>query len=334
MVEILIKSFNRPYYLERCLTSIYNNVVGEFVIKVLDDGTPSHYLQKIAKAFPDVQIFTSPLYNEKCAAIEKHLNGYQKFSLWDIPTNFWIRHVENTSQFFLLLEDDIWLYDKLELQAIVHTMASHKLVMLKIYWQGNQTLNCGKLMPINPLVEQIHPRIPLKSRIALEANFKIKSILSRLRLINFDYSCYLPFYSMYTVASVFFDKDYWLYLWQGAGSKIDEPVQLRKALNWYKERGCGYGKLMTEIARTSYITSATNRYPDIEFDLFHFNHQINEAWFQGLLNASENYPNDYSRSYLSSFLNTDTNIKCRPEKWGEWIRRFKKTYADMGCVVD
>ena len=47
MVNIFIKSFNRPYYLDRCLQSIENFVEGDLWVKVLDDGTPEKYLKKI-----------------------------------------------------------------------------------------------------------------------------------------------------------------------------------------------------------------------------------------------------------------------------------------------
>ncbi len=43
-MEIFIKSFNRPFYLDRCLQSIENFVEGDFCIKVHDEGTPETYL--------------------------------------------------------------------------------------------------------------------------------------------------------------------------------------------------------------------------------------------------------------------------------------------------
>jgi len=51
MTHIIIKSFNRPYYLDRCLQSIYKFVKGNFKIIVLDDGTPGKYLNKSKKSF-------------------------------------------------------------------------------------------------------------------------------------------------------------------------------------------------------------------------------------------------------------------------------------------
>ncbi|MFV0181058.1 glycosyltransferase [Empedobacter falsenii] len=51
MTTIIIKSFNRPHYLDRCLHSIYLHVKGSFEVKVLDDGTPPLYLEKIATKY-------------------------------------------------------------------------------------------------------------------------------------------------------------------------------------------------------------------------------------------------------------------------------------------
>ena len=37
-MDIFIKSFNRPFYLDRCLQSIENFVEGNYEVKILDDG--------------------------------------------------------------------------------------------------------------------------------------------------------------------------------------------------------------------------------------------------------------------------------------------------------
>ena len=47
-MDIIIKSFNRPYYLDRCLQSIQTFVQdSKYTIMVLDDGTSQKYLDKI-----------------------------------------------------------------------------------------------------------------------------------------------------------------------------------------------------------------------------------------------------------------------------------------------
>ena len=60
-MDILIKSFDRPYYLDRCLKSIEMFVQGDYSIKILDDGTPPAYLEKILLKYPLVQIERSVL---------------------------------------------------------------------------------------------------------------------------------------------------------------------------------------------------------------------------------------------------------------------------------
>ena len=47
-MDIIIKSYNRPYYLHRCLQSIKENVLGNYKVIIVDDGTPQKYLDKIS----------------------------------------------------------------------------------------------------------------------------------------------------------------------------------------------------------------------------------------------------------------------------------------------
>ena len=55
-MDILIKSYYRPHLLDRCLRSIYENVVDvdQIDITILDDGTPQKYIDKIAQKYPKV----------------------------------------------------------------------------------------------------------------------------------------------------------------------------------------------------------------------------------------------------------------------------------------
>ena len=86
-MDILIKSFNRPYYLEKCLQSIFEFVHGYDKIIVLDDGTPQCYLDKIQSTFPQVSIQKSETYLKKSKAIKagKSLPDSK------IPIDFWIK---------------------------------------------------------------------------------------------------------------------------------------------------------------------------------------------------------------------------------------------------
>ena len=69
-MDILIKSFNRPYYLDRCIESIKKFAQNQdFKITILDDGTPQKYLDKIQQKHSEITILKSALYDEKSNAI-------------------------------------------------------------------------------------------------------------------------------------------------------------------------------------------------------------------------------------------------------------------------
>lgn len=337
MVDILVKSFNRPYYLDRCLRSIYQFIDGEFEIIVLDDGTPDEYLDKIISSFPDIKIVRSELYDKKVQAIRNHVNNSDKFKLYSIPVNLWKDQVSKSSDIFLLLEDDIWLTEKMSLDVISNTIKAENIAVTKIGWSGNGNVNQGKLYGISDTLEGIIPVLPCNIEFIFKAislnTFWLRSILYRLGFINDKYN--LPYYSLYSVAAAFFNRDYWLYLWKDAEITVNENLQLVNALTWKnKYKSTKFAKSNNEFCKTSYITSATNTYPGIKFDMIQFNHYLNEAWLQGSLDSMQNFPNDLSVSYLKQFLNKASDERCTSDSWDKWIEKFKKQYIKMGCNVE
>ena len=55
-MQILIKSFNRAFYLDRCLQTIENFVDGKYTVKILDDGTPERIHMQIQEEQVDFSI--------------------------------------------------------------------------------------------------------------------------------------------------------------------------------------------------------------------------------------------------------------------------------------
>ena len=136
-MDILIKSFNRPYYLDRCLQSIYLNCAGcDFTIKVLDDGTPEKYLNKIQLQYPEVIIFKSKYYSDKSKFCEQS----KRPKIMKIPIDFWVSSLANTTDYFVLLEDDIWFTEKEDLNALRQNMIQNKSIFTKLFWLGNPKL--------------------------------------------------------------------------------------------------------------------------------------------------------------------------------------------------
>jgi glycosyltransferase involved in cell wall biosynthesis len=336
-MDIIVKSFNRPYYLERCLQSIYQFARGNFRIRVLDDGTPPEYLVRIAELFPEVAVFTSPLYDAKVAALRAHVAGESIFDQRTIPTGLWLEHIAAGSEIFLLLEDDIWLTEVLLLDDIQHDMITQQLDMVKISWLGNKAVITGKKVLLGEQLEEIIPHIPLASDLLILNKFKVRSTLKKLGLLRFmrnDFQLQLPVYTLYGVASAFFTKKYWLYLWDGEQSRVDEVQQLQKAGQWYKQHQGRYAKSRIELTKTSFITSTTNMYKGIELDIFVFNYYLNKAWLSGKLDSMQNFPKDFSQEYLGSILTASRDTRVNVVEWTKWIQKFKAQYLSFGCEVE
>jgi glycosyltransferase involved in cell wall biosynthesis len=337
MMDIIIKSFNRPYYLERCLRSIYQFVQGDFRIRVLDDGTPPEYLDRIRELFPQAAIFTSRLYEAKVAALRAHVAGERPFDQRTIPTELWYKHVADGSEVFLLLEDDIWLTGPVQLDEIARHMTSQHLDLVKISWLGNDQVITGKKVPLNEQLEEIIPHIPLASELLVLNRFGVRSTLQRLglmRLVRRDFQLQLPVYTLYGVASAFFSRAYWLYLWDDKQARVDELQQLQKAGQWYWHQGGRYAKSRVELTKTSFITSTTNMYKGVELDIFAFNQHLNAAWLHGKLDAMENFPKDFNQSYLGGLLTAANDPRTTVAEWTKWIERFKAQYIGFGCEVE
>lgn len=336
-MDIVIKSFNRPYYLERCLRSIYQFAEGSFQIRVLDDGTPPEYLARIKELFPQVQVYKSPLYDVKVAALRAHVADERRFDQRTIPTGLWVEQVAASSPVFLLLEDDIWLTGALQLDEIERDMEANGLDLVKISWLGNNDVITGTKKPIGKQLEEIVPHIPLASNLLVLNKFGVRSVLTSLRLMRLvrsDFKLQLPVYTLYGVASAFFTKKYWLYLWADDQTRVDEVKQLQKAGQWYRQHGGRYAKSRVELTKTSFTTSATNMYKGVALDIFAFNHYLNEAWLHGRLDAMENFPKDFSQAYISEILTAAGDNRASAGEWAKWIHRFKAQYLSFGCEVE
>ena len=101
-MDIIIKSFNRPFYLDRCLYSIQKFVEGDYTITVLDDGTPEKYLTKIKTKYPSIKIVRSENYDEKTEAIQENLKTGADINGFKITTQMWINTVKDDSTYFII----------------------------------------------------------------------------------------------------------------------------------------------------------------------------------------------------------------------------------------
>lgn len=334
-MDILIKSFNRPYYLDRCIQSIYRNVQDKNLrIVILDDGTPGKYLEKIKNKFPEIEIIKSEFYLEKSKAIEEN-NSLLNTT---IPIRLWLHAAQNASNYFLLLEDDIWFTKKIDLEETQNTLKEKSIYILKLFWLNNPQLVYGTTKKINNFISIYTPRVFTKSPflhrlIFGTTRFGIRKGMAFLGLFSKEKA--LHYYSIYGVAGAIFQKKYFLSLWKCHNNEVDENLQLKNAVQfWHKNPFIQFARTNDEIVATGFSSSATNKnYDTGQFDIFTFNKILNEAWFEDRLLSGTDFNNDLSKREIEAILLQNNNPKADVKDWNKWTTSFKKQFQEIGCKI-
>lgn len=341
MTTIIIKSFNRPFYLDRCLNSIFLQVKGKYEIKVLDDGTPQKFLEKIKIKYPNVNIVTSNQYQEKIKAIENNILKGEKIDGFSIPTDLWFNTVKDANEYLLVIEDDVWFTDFVDLDELVGQMNSLNIPLLKLGWLGNFSDDsfCS-IEKINNLITAVNPtKIFTSNKFIMDLfmynKYKFFTILYKLRIVdNFTKRKY---WSLNSILMGLYKKEYWLAIWKDSKGKVDEKQQLRNAAAWYhKNKNVIFARTSQEVLKTTFKSSATSSYHEYGnyFDVNRMNHILNEAWYNNDFDARENYPNDFSDNYIKQFLDKENHPDAQFDQWFHWAEKFRNQYRNLGAEVD
>ena len=336
-MDILIKSFNRPYYLEKCLQSIFEFVQGYDKIIVLDDGTPQCYLDKIQSTFPQVSIQKSETYLKKSKAIKagKPLPDSK------IPIDFWVKAAAKASDYFVLLEDDIWFTNQIDLSSTAMVLKQQNSQMLKLFWLGNPRLIASKSIVFKNKIAISSPDLftfnPFLFRwIFIKYKFKIRKLTTLIGW--YSENRFLAYYTIYGVAGAVFSKNYFLSLWKNHNNQTNEPLQLENALRFInKNENATFGNTTAEVLKTGFVSSATNQNKEYEtgsFDILQFNKIINEAWLEGRLGSSGSFEKDLDEKQIELLLKKANHPQVQVEDWEKWVQSFKKQYTDFGCIID
>jgi glycosyltransferase involved in cell wall biosynthesis len=334
-MDILIKSFNRPYYLDRCIQSIYRNVQDKNLhIVILDDGTPAKYLEKIKKKFHEIEIIKSKFHEMKTNSLAQN----KAIETTNVPIELWLQSAQNASDYFLLLEDDIWFTKKIDLEETQNTLKENTIYMLKLFWLNNPQLVYGTTKKINNFISIYTPRVftklPFLHRLIFgTTRFGIRKCMAFLGLFSKEKA--LHYYSIYGVAGAIFQKKYFLSLWKGHNNEVDENLQLKNAVQfWYKNPLIQFARTEEEIVATGFSSSATNKnYDTGQFDIFTFNKILNEAWFEDRLLSVTDFNNDLSKREIETILLQNNNPKADVSDWHKWTTSFKKQFQDIGCTI-
>lgn len=331
---IFIKTFNRPYYLDRCLASIEkcaNGGLNEIII--MDDGTDDKYLHKIKTKYPYVKIVSSEYSKEKVMKINNYINEGIPIDGLKLPSEFWKNTIDKYSQdYFLLLEDDIWLCNNIDLNNTKQVLGKNNIVSLKLNYFGNERLICGSKKKVDDLITILYPKLITENltifkNVILKNPFKLLSILSKLHLYNPNEK--INYYSLYTVAGAIFNKEYYNHLWEGFNDISTEDGQLVRALEYYKYNNSNFAYTEIPILQTSFTSSATNSFKDIKLDVFYYNYIINEAWYNNKLDPTQNFKNDIDSAMIEFIIKDKIDIS----EWKKWKKRFSDQYISIGHKI-
>ncbi|EKB58869.1 hypothetical protein HMPREF9699_00500 [Bergeyella zoohelcum ATCC 43767] len=339
MTDIFIKSFNRPYYLDRCLQGIKTYVSGNFQVTILDDGTPEKYLNKIREKYPHVKIRISENYSQKIKAIQENLEHGKDINGFHIPTDLWRNAAENASEYFIMTEDDVWFTEKINVNELAHQAKENKVALLKLGWLGNfKDDQWVDLLKINENLVATQPKdLFLSHPFIMDLFFynKYKFFTLGYRLKMFDNETKLRYWALNSILMGFWNKDYWNFVWKDAQGKVDEKQQLRNAAIYYRKHKNNphfIARLNKEAMRTTFQSSATNSYHEygFDFDVNMFNHLISEAWYKDNFDVMQNFPKDFSTDYWELFI----EHKINTAEFRKWVERFKNQYRNLGCEIE
>jgi hypothetical protein len=338
-MDILIKSFNRPYYLDRCIQSIVlNSQNSEYKIVVLDDGTPQKYLDKLVGKYPEIKILKSDLYVEKSNAIANDLPNVNS----KIPIDLWLNSAKNASNYFLLIEDDFWFTEPFNLKKFRLNLEADKIKMLKLCWLGNPKLLPENSNSPNNLYASYSPNLYTENPFLFHLifridRFKIRKILTYFKIYSKDR--FFKYYTIYATSGAIFKKKYFLNLWKNHKNSVDERLQLLNAVTFInkKKKNSNFGYSNNELMKTGFLSSASNQnkaFKNITIDMFAFNKIINEAWFNNDFDAMDNYPNDLNSHKIETLLIKSNNPLAQVLEWKKWVQAFKNQYIAFGCKID
>lgn len=337
MPDLLIKSFNRPFYLDRCLQSIRQHVLGEYKIIVLDDGTPKKYLDKLQAKYSEIEIRLSEQYPEKIKAINENIASGKEINGFNIPTRLWKTAVQQASDYVLVTEDDVWFTQETNLTEIARQMQASEVYLTKLGWLGNTSRETSSQSVSNLLDAISATQLFTSNEKVMDwfiyNKFKVFSLLYKLgKVDNYTIGKY---WQLNSILMGLWKKDYWLHVWKDANGKVDEKQQLRNAAAFFhrhKNNPNFIAKTKTEVLKTTFQSSATGSYHQygIDFNINYFNHLMNEAWYLDQFDAMQNFPKDFTLDYFDSFLDD----KIDKNNFHLWVAHFKSQYRQNGATVD
>lgn len=303
-LNVYIKSFNRPFYLDRCIRSVNFLVAGVSKVIVLDDGTLSRYMKKIVAMHPHVEVRSSGADDGKYELLRQEQFKAIR-NLYPIASDFWLEEIEKEkASYFFMMEDDAWMSRRLDLGLIGDRLEALEGVIYKCWWGDDLT--------------------------------HAHNVYRAFRARNGQtFDCFRPavdhirnLYSAWVVAFAVFRRDYWLHNFSGLRRMADEQTQLCNVHDFMmRNPAAGFSKSRERCVYQGWAVPgrSTPEYYDKGLRQHLYMDALNEAWYEGRLDVTENYPYDFSDSYLVSLLAKELS-SGQVEIWKQWKASEVKYY--------
>ncbi len=332
-MDIFIKSFNRVYYLDRCLHSItlfLKNFNG--TIYILDDGTPTQYLETIKVKYPEVIILKSNNYRVKSELIEARNYNLPQ----DLPSQLWYESIKKSSDYCIVLEDDIWFTTEIDITQLEIDCKKECIGLLKLLWIGNKKVIGSKEIKVTNDIVIYQPNLQFKnpflfSLIYAKYNSLWRKALTVLGLYSREKE--FNYYSIYSVAGAVFRKDYFLSIWKNSDEKVDEKKQLKNALGFSNSHRINFGRSKKEFAKTGFVSSAFSKKNYSVFTIHDFNAILNQYWLENMNLFCKDLEFDLNENEIKKILKINQKSDLYIEQWEDWMFNFKEGYRKIGCTI-
>ncbi len=321
MTTIYIKSFNRAMYLDRAIRSIKTHAKGCGAIIVLDDGTEERFLEKIARDHGDVIIRRSPGGARKREYIRSQYTEKNDLRReltergWD-PVGFWVEEIsKDENPHVLVLEEDTWFKEPVDLAPIVKNMAANNTAILK-FWLGGETGEAkGDAVDI---------------RVPFDDGFVLNYFTPVIKEI-FDV------YKIFILCGAVYKKEYWLNSFKGAAHYLDELFMLNRALEYVMKRQsegvkvtfARAGRETVHQSRASTCrTDSGGTGVEVKIDNTLYNKAVDEAWLAGDMESMNGFPGEISDDYLISIFRRSLS-EADIGKWRDWRKSYDAMFEKV-----
>ncbi len=319
-MEVFVKSFNRPFYLERCLLTIERCGGQSCNITVLDDGTPMKYLWEIQSRFPRVRIVQSPhgeLKTKRVAegSFSESLNDAELAQLGLVNSQqFWCQEIAKCNETYIcVMEEDCWFTRGCAFDDLVRHLNINGALLFRMFWNS---------IPAVSAQDRINHRAQAGG---IEVQYYFPTLNN-----SFERTFW------FCGAQAIIRRDYWLHACTAPNYNFTIGTQFSRAFDFVKQMT---GKRMTfaqsagqMIAHGYSTTARKTRFTGELFEPHIYNEALSEAWLAGRFNSAEALPNDFSDDYIASVLGSEMN-EDQVANWREWKLRFLNYYRSMGAEI-